>query len=267
MNNAVSISIIFSVALLLQIPKLSAAGGGSSKRGGAEECNLFQGIWVRDAAGDYPLYNESTCPFIQPEFNCQKNGRIDRGYLGYRWEPLGASCSLARFNASFFMSNVMRGRTMMFVGDSLSRNQWQSLLCIIHSSLPTATYTTSFQGSTTIYTFPHYENARIMLDRNVFLVDVVSEKTGRVLKLDSIEAGKRWLGADYLIFNTWHWWNRRGPSQPWDFIQVGRELVKDMDRTAAFGLALTTWAAWVESNIDPAKTLVFYQGISPSHYK
>ncbi|OMO62703.1 hypothetical protein COLO4_32938 [Corchorus olitorius] len=31
---------------------------------------------------------------------------------------------------------------------------------------------------------------KVMLDRNVYLVDVVNEKIGRVLKLDSIQGGK-----------------------------------------------------------------------------
>lgn len=55
----------------------------------------------------------------------------------------------------------------------------------------------------------------LKLDRNVYLVDLVREKIGRVLKLDSIEDGKNWSEMDTLIFNTWHWWSRRGPSQPY----------------------------------------------------
>ena len=53
----------------------------------------------------------------------------------------------------------------------------------------------------------------------------------------------------------------------WDFIEVGGVITKDMDRMLAFERALNTWAGWVDANIDPAKSLVFFQGISPSHYK
>jgi len=40
-----------------------------------------------------------------------------------------------------------------------------------------------------------------------------------------------------------------------------------MDRMKAFEEALRTWGKWVDTNVDPAKVKVFFQGISPSHYK
>lgn len=46
-----------------------------------------------------------------------------------------------------------------------------------------------------------------------YLVDIVKEEIGRVLKLDSISSGRVWQQADMLIFNTWHWWPTKGDLQ------------------------------------------------------
>ncbi|XP_010273482.1 PREDICTED: protein trichome birefringence-like 41 [Nelumbo nucifera] len=226
----------------------------------SQGCDLFQGKWVYDEV--YPLYDPSVCPFIEQLFDCQRNGRPDKLYLKYRWKPNG--CDLPSFNGHDFLWRL-RGKSIMFVGDSLSLNQWQSLTCMLHTALPNSKYSLVRNGGLSTFKFLDYR-VSIMFSRNAFLVDLVSERIGRVVKLDSINGGEAWKGVDVLIFNTWHWWTHKGPTREWDYFQVGNRLLRDMDRLVAFKLALATWAKWVEANVDPLKTRVFYQGVSPAHY-
>lgn len=51
----------------------------------------------------------------------------------------------------------------------------------------------------------------------------------------------------------------------WDWVVYGNTTVKDLDRMVAYEKALNTWAKWIDSNIDPTKTQVFFQGVSPDH--
>ncbi|PSS14420.1 Protein trichome birefringence-like [Actinidia chinensis var. chinensis] len=152
----------------------------------------------------------------------------------------------------------------MFVGDSLSLNQWQSLTCMLHKAVPLVKYELVSIRGLSIFKFPAY-NVSIMFWRNGLLVDVVNEKIGRVLKLDSLENGDSWKTVDILIFHSWHWWHFTGSQQRWDFFQEGNITYKDMDRLVAYRKGLSTWARWVDSNIDPIKTQVFFQGVSPDH--
>lgn len=44
-----------------------------------------------------------------------------------------------RLNGMELLGRI-KGKRIMFVGDSLSLNQWQSLICMLHAALPTAKY-------------------------------------------------------------------------------------------------------------------------------
>ncbi|KAI7737675.1 hypothetical protein M8C21_027844, partial [Ambrosia artemisiifolia] len=56
------------------------------------------------------------------------------------------------------------------------------------------------------------------------------------------------------------------PYWQFDYIQDGSTISKDMDRLAAYNKGMSTWGKWVDLNVDPSKTKVFFQGISPTHY-
>jgi hypothetical protein len=92
----------------------------------AGTCDLYRGEWVLDSSG--PLYTNNSCPIITQMQNCQGNGRPDKDYEAWRWKP--EQCVLPRFDGSKFLE-LMRGKTLAFVGDSVARNQMESLLCIL----------------------------------------------------------------------------------------------------------------------------------------
>lgn len=100
-------------------------------------CDLYHGKWIYDSGG--PLYKNDSCPVLTQTQNCQGNGRPDRGYENWRWKP--NQCDLPRFDARKFL-DLMKGKTIAFIGDSIARNQMESMLCIlwqVSKSLPVVT--------------------------------------------------------------------------------------------------------------------------------
>ncbi|BBG99289.1 Plant protein of unknown function D [Prunus dulcis] len=188
-------------------------------------CDVSHGNWVFDDS--YPFYAAPSCPFIENEFDCIKNGRPDKDYLKYRWQP--SACNLPKFDGSRILTEF-RGKSIMFIGDSLSLNQWQSLTCMLHTAVPKAKYTLVRTGGLSTFTFPPH------------LVPESSSLTQSQLRMRNCG------------------WESR-----WDLIQVGKQTYTDMNRLVAYEKALNTWASWVNSNVDPNKTKVFFQGVSPDH--
>ncbi|KAK4372371.1 hypothetical protein RND71_007755 [Anisodus tanguticus] len=237
-----------------------AVFGSYEVNAAVEKCDLFDGNWVVDKS--YPLYNSTACPFIRKEFDCIKFGRTNLEYLKYRWQPNG--CVLPRFYGKDFLTKF-KGKKIMYIGDSLSLNNFESLLCLLHAAVPEVKFKQDIYKENVTVTFQDF-GVQVVLFHSNFLVDIEVEPKGRVLKLDSIKNGQIWKQFDLLIFNTWLWYSRSGPGQPWDFVEVGGKISKDMDRVEAFRAGLNTWTKWVGTHVDTAKTKVFFQGASPAHY-
>ena len=58
-----------------------------------KDCDLTKGRWVYDES--YPLYTNGSCPFIDEGFNCESNGRLDKNYMKWRWQP--QDCEIPRY--------------------------------------------------------------------------------------------------------------------------------------------------------------------------
>lgn len=91
-----------------------------------ESCDLFTGEWVPNP--EAPYYTNATCYGILDHQNCMKYGRPDTDFLKWRWKPDG--CELPIFDPHQFLE-LIRGKSIAVVGDSVARNHMMSLMCLL----------------------------------------------------------------------------------------------------------------------------------------
>lgn len=91
-----------------------------------KKCDIFTGEWVPNPKA--PYYTNKTCWAIHEHQNCMKYGRPDSEFMKWRWRPNG--CELPIFNPFQFLE-IVRGKSLAFVGDSVGRNQMQSMICLL----------------------------------------------------------------------------------------------------------------------------------------
>jgi hypothetical protein len=91
-----------------------------------EFCDLFSGEWVPNL--EAPYYTNKTCWAIHENQNCMKYGRPDSEFMKWKWRP--NECEMPVFNPAQFLE-IVRGKSLAFVGDSVARNQMQSLICLL----------------------------------------------------------------------------------------------------------------------------------------
>ncbi|KAK6943433.1 PC-Esterase [Dillenia turbinata] len=202
-------------------------------------CNLFEGKWVYDNEA-YPLYKEKDCSFMAEEL------------------------------AS--MLQRLRNKRIVFVGDSLNKGQWISMICLIESSIPKELKSMQYDGS--LFTFRASEyNASVQFYWAPLLVESNADNpmnyslSERIVKVKAIEKhATHWTDADILVFNSYLWWRMPYMKVLWGSFESGADgIYKEVEVPRSYEMALNTWSNWLEFHINRTKTQLLWVSMSPTH--
>ncbi|KAI3938930.1 hypothetical protein MKW92_038278 [Papaver armeniacum] len=238
------------------------------------DCNIYKGEWVRPINGRKPFYPPGSCPYIERNpFSCYKNGRPDDAYIKWQWQwkshPENAGCNNnfpSILNAKDFLERL-RGKKIAFAGDSLNRNMFQSLACILWNVIPDKSRvfwdyncTIGFVWSPFLVYETQPANRRTQ--------ESILKQVPETMKLDLIDprASPYYRDADIVVFDSWHWWVKNKVQNGKNYFQEGDYLHPQLEISKAYKKALTTWRKWIDKNIDSNKTQVVFRGYSVSHF-
>ncbi|RDX99138.1 Protein trichome birefringence-like 9, partial [Mucuna pruriens] len=238
-------------------------------------CDYSRGRWVFDETYPRRLYDEN-CPFLDPGFRCHQSGRKNDSFRKWRWQP--DNCDIPRFNASDLLERN-RNRRIVFAGDSVGRNQWESLLCLLTQGVPNLSKIYEVNGSPIskhkgylVMRFQEY-NMTLEYYRSPFLCAIgrpplnSSNQVRSTIRLDDLHwYSSKWAGADVLVFNNGHWWNPDKTIKLGHYFQEGGRVNMTMNVKEAYRRSLQTLKSWALHNLDP-RSFVFFRGYSPVHFR
>nr|KYP38629.1 hypothetical protein KK1_040120 [Cajanus cajan] len=138
-----------------------------------------------------------------------KYGRPDSEFMKWRWKP--NECELPIFNPFQFLE-IMRGKSMAFVGDSIGRNHMQSMICLLSRVEFPADVSYTDEYAFKRWTYPSY-NFTMATFWSPYLVKTKEvDSNGGLFNLYLDEFDERWTTQieefDYVIINAGQWFLR-----------------------------------------------------------
>ncbi|XP_057769904.1 protein trichome birefringence-like 19 [Salvia miltiorrhiza] len=216
-----NIGILISVALILlsvirlnyptSLRETSPLSTYETSVESSEACDIFAGEWVPDP--DAPYYTNKTCWAIHEHQNCMKYGRPDSDFMKWRWKP--DDCDLPAFDPFLFL-DMLRDKSVAFVGDSVGRNQMQSMICLLSKVEYPMDESPASDEQFKQWGYVNY-NFTLAYFRSPFLVrseerDPDGPTHTGLFNLYLDEPDDSWASQidsfDYLILNAGHWFTR-----------------------------------------------------------
>ncbi|KAJ0099544.1 hypothetical protein Patl1_21527 [Pistacia atlantica] len=241
-----------------------------------KKCDIFSGNWVPHPEG--PYYSNESCHLMIDQHNCMKLGRPDKEFMNWRWKP--NECELPLFNPAQFLE-LVRGKSMAFVGDSVGRNQMQSLLCLLSSVAYPEDISHKYSSNTDYFKRYFYAHYRFTLAIfwSPFLVkssdaDPNGHSLNSLMNLYLDEADEAWAkeveNFDYVIVSAGQWFFR--PliyNENSKVIGCHKCFIKNMTAvTKYYGYRMAFRTAFrTLQSLKNYKGITFLRTFSPSHFE
>lgn len=232
-----------------------------------DKCDVFTGEWVPNPKA--PYYTNTSCWAIHEHQNCMKYGKPDTGYMNWRWKPDG--CDLPIFNPYQFL-DIVRGKSMAIVGDSLGRNQLQSMICLLSRVEYPADVSYTTDENFKRWKYLSY-NFTLAFFNSPFLVKTEEGDNG-LFNLYLDEFDEKWTAQihefEYVIINSGHWFTRRGVYYENRQIVGCRycQLENIVDLPGIFGYRKAFRTAFRALNsLKGYKGITFLRTFAPTHFE